>query len=324
MINYLRDDNMKCPNCEKTYSDEFYFCPYCGHEKNEDKFCPKCNMTYGKNSEYCITCGTKLLNKNSKQRQTINLSKPKTKSELLKYLDGCNITNSIRISLKNEIRQNKITDMKTLVNRINEEKISFNKKYPTQKDLSKNPRYYGKNKQKQNPPQYFKERKQNQNKINKNSRVQPQKSYATVDISSLKRLFYVKKYVGEKHIYSFYCYAVHVKKRLGFAIVFKDKNENFIWDPEGMVEAENNPEIRKDLVKLGTFFRESRIEMVKKKKKKINRELNFGGLPVTETIYLKKPSLSLSGRPWVSRFSYDVLDETRWVVIPEYPKISNN
>ena len=63
---------MICPNCNKVYSDDFDFCPYCGtskpellscpkcgFESNEFKFCPKCGVELTKNIEtqICSNCG---------------------------------------------------------------------------------------------------------------------------------------------------------------------------------------------------------------------------------------------------------------------------
>ena len=50
-----------------------------------------------------------------------------TKAKLLRYIDGCNIDNSLKVNMKIEVRRGKITDMETLRRRINVEEINYEK-----------------------------------------------------------------------------------------------------------------------------------------------------------------------------------------------------
>lgn len=54
---------MKCPNCNKTYDDNFRFCPYCGEKKPEPKICTNCIMELSVEFSFCPECGTKLVSK---------------------------------------------------------------------------------------------------------------------------------------------------------------------------------------------------------------------------------------------------------------------
>ena len=54
---------MKCPNCNKTYNDDFKFCPYCGEGKPEPKICPNCELEHNAEFIFCPECGTQLTEK---------------------------------------------------------------------------------------------------------------------------------------------------------------------------------------------------------------------------------------------------------------------
>ena len=51
---------LECPNCNKTYDDDFEFCPYCGIKAISHKICPECEF---KSTEFnfCPKCGAELL-----------------------------------------------------------------------------------------------------------------------------------------------------------------------------------------------------------------------------------------------------------------------
>ena len=53
---------MECPNCNKTYDDEFRFCPYCGEKKPEGKICPGCKYE-SYEFDFCPKCGRQLIEK---------------------------------------------------------------------------------------------------------------------------------------------------------------------------------------------------------------------------------------------------------------------
>lgn len=54
---------MECPNCNKTYDDDFKFCPYCGEKKPEPKICPNCELRPKLEFNFCPECGTELIKK---------------------------------------------------------------------------------------------------------------------------------------------------------------------------------------------------------------------------------------------------------------------
>ena len=88
---------MECPNCNKTYDDEFKFCPYCGEKKPEPKICPNCEMEPSTEFNFCPECGTELVSKSQweelKRKEELNkLNEQLKKYDLLdekslKYLD---------------------------------------------------------------------------------------------------------------------------------------------------------------------------------------------------------------------------------------------
>ncbi len=53
---------MECPNCNKTYDDEFKFCPYCGEKKPEGKICLGCKYE-SYEYDFCPKCGRQLIEK---------------------------------------------------------------------------------------------------------------------------------------------------------------------------------------------------------------------------------------------------------------------
>ena len=54
---------MECPKCNKTYDEDYKFCPYCGEEKPELKFCPKCELEPNSEFKFCPECDTELVKK---------------------------------------------------------------------------------------------------------------------------------------------------------------------------------------------------------------------------------------------------------------------
>ena len=54
---------MECPKCNKTYDDDFKFCPYCGEEKPKPKICPNCELEPSVEFSFCPECGTELISK---------------------------------------------------------------------------------------------------------------------------------------------------------------------------------------------------------------------------------------------------------------------
>ena len=61
---------MECPNCNKTYDDNFKFRPYCGEEKPEPKICPNCIMELSLEFSFCPECGTELISKSQWELKT--------------------------------------------------------------------------------------------------------------------------------------------------------------------------------------------------------------------------------------------------------------
>ncbi|WP_295594309.1 zinc ribbon domain-containing protein [uncultured Methanobrevibacter sp.] len=94
---------MECPKCNRTYEDDFKFCPYCGEEKPKPKICPKCKLEPPIEFSFCPECGEKLV----------------TQDELM-------------LNLKNMVNTSSLTEwekehlMKLIKsNEINEEKLTF-------------------------------------------------------------------------------------------------------------------------------------------------------------------------------------------------------
>ncbi len=85
-------DDMECPNCNKTYDDDFKFCPYCGEEKPKPKICPNCELEPSVEFSFCPECGTKLVSKSqweelNKLKKREELNKLKKREELNKLND---------------------------------------------------------------------------------------------------------------------------------------------------------------------------------------------------------------------------------------------
>ena len=53
---------VECPNCNKTYDDEFRFCPFCGEKKPEGKICLGCKYE-SYEYDFCPKCGRQLFEK---------------------------------------------------------------------------------------------------------------------------------------------------------------------------------------------------------------------------------------------------------------------
>lgn len=109
---------MECPNCNRTYDDEFKFCPYCGEKKPELKICPKCKFKSIEYS-YCPHCGKNLIPiqyfKNNKPKKKNNLKnniqKSSTKSYKIKLYDYLNSLDNVknRIVIERRIEAGEIT-----------------------------------------------------------------------------------------------------------------------------------------------------------------------------------------------------------------------
>ena len=54
---------MECRRCNRTYDDDFKFCPYCGEEKPEPKICPICGFEPTVEFIFCPECGASLISK---------------------------------------------------------------------------------------------------------------------------------------------------------------------------------------------------------------------------------------------------------------------
>ena len=63
---------MQCPKCNKTYDDDFKFCPYCGEETPELKYCYEC-LYKSREFIFCPECGTTLLPKEETIKTILNI-----------------------------------------------------------------------------------------------------------------------------------------------------------------------------------------------------------------------------------------------------------
>lgn len=50
-----------CPNCNRTFDDDFEFCPYCGCKKPQAKVCPRCGLKTYDEFSFCPKCGSELM-----------------------------------------------------------------------------------------------------------------------------------------------------------------------------------------------------------------------------------------------------------------------
>ncbi len=76
---------MICPNCEKHYSEEFNFCPYCGKKNPIFKICPICEYkTYDKEFMFCPECGKELISEMEYKLQLISEIEYELKQEIEK------------------------------------------------------------------------------------------------------------------------------------------------------------------------------------------------------------------------------------------------
>lgn len=93
---------MECPNCNRTYDEDFKFCPFCGEEKPEPLTCPDCGYE-SREYSFCPNCGKKLLNKTK-----LNENKIRREEELKKEkeLEEKNKKNEIYQLIK-EIENNR-------------------------------------------------------------------------------------------------------------------------------------------------------------------------------------------------------------------------
>ena len=80
---------MECPNCNKTYDDEFKFCPYCGEKKPEPKICPNCKLEPSIEFSFCPECGTELISKSQWEEFLNNAKWPY-------WLDWEQLTNELK------------------------------------------------------------------------------------------------------------------------------------------------------------------------------------------------------------------------------------
>ena len=100
-----------------------------------------------------------------------------TKAKLLRYIDGCNIDNSLKVNMKIEVRRGIITDMETLRRRINREennyeKVEHQKEIWSEDDKRKYKKLMEKKRKKKNQTY----QKRIEEKIGQNKSVQTKKS----------------------------------------------------------------------------------------------------------------------------------------------------
>ncbi|WP_405322859.1 zinc ribbon domain-containing protein [Methanobrevibacter sp.] len=50
-----------CPNCNRSFDDDFEFCPYCGCKKPQAKVCPRCALETYEVFSFCPKCGAELM-----------------------------------------------------------------------------------------------------------------------------------------------------------------------------------------------------------------------------------------------------------------------
>lgn len=92
---------MECPKCNRTYEDDFKFCPYCGEEKPKPKICPKCKLEPPIEFSFCPECGEKLV---TQDELTLKLKNMVNTSSLTKW-EKEYLMKEIK---KNEINENKL------------------------------------------------------------------------------------------------------------------------------------------------------------------------------------------------------------------------
>lgn len=113
---------MICPNCNKTYDENFNFCPYCGEVKPEQLICPHCGFKSNEFS-YCPNCGKKLVSryyikKQQKQVKETKINKQiksskNPKTDLYNYLNELdNVKN--RTMIERRIQTGEITSTKEI------------------------------------------------------------------------------------------------------------------------------------------------------------------------------------------------------------------
>ena len=116
---------MECHNCNRTYNDEFTFCPYCGEKKPEPKICPKCKFK-SIGYSYCPYCGKKLIpiqylrNKKHEKKNNLrdNVQKSSAKSYKIKLYDYLNSLDNVknRIVIERRIEAGEITKIEEIDN----------------------------------------------------------------------------------------------------------------------------------------------------------------------------------------------------------------
>ena len=50
-----------CPNCNRSFDNDFEFCPYCGSKKPQAKVCPRCALETYEEFSFCPKCGAELM-----------------------------------------------------------------------------------------------------------------------------------------------------------------------------------------------------------------------------------------------------------------------
>lgn len=105
---------LKCPSCNKTYDDDFDFCPYCG-KASDNKKCPTCGF---KSNEFnfCPKCGIELLTETEMNqiqakeyyKEAIKLEVNDEYEKAMKYYDKATELDS------NDTNEEKLDELKKL------------------------------------------------------------------------------------------------------------------------------------------------------------------------------------------------------------------
>lgn len=101
---------MICPNCNRTYDDDFNFCPYCKTKKPSPKICPNCEFKTYDDFNFCPICSEDLISEREYQSRQEKIRTEEKKNQLRKIVEKEDLSFSSKQILCDKINREEITD----------------------------------------------------------------------------------------------------------------------------------------------------------------------------------------------------------------------
>ena len=112
---------MICPNCNRTYDDDFNFCPYCKTKKPSPKICPNCEFKTYDDFIFCPICSEDLISEREYQERLEKTKTEERRNQLRKIVENADLTFSSKQKIYDKINRYEITDVIELENIIKKE-----------------------------------------------------------------------------------------------------------------------------------------------------------------------------------------------------------